>query len=115
MQLDAEVRVGRVQQGDEVPRLALDLVLATEDVPVVLRQLANAQHPVQRARALVAVQALELGEADRQLAVGALAVVEDLDVAGAVHRLDGQGLALVGLADEHVGVELLPVARTLPQ
>ena len=95
--------------------LRLDLRVGAEDVAVVLRQAAHAHHPVQRAGALIAVQAVELGHADRQFAVGSLAVVEDLHVAGAVHRLDRQHLAVGRLAGEHAVVELLPVAGALPQ
>src|SRR3546814_6696593 len=42
------------------------------------------------------------------------ALLEDLHVTGAVHRLHSQD-ALLGLGDEHVLVELLPVSRGLPQ
>src|SRR3546814_356869 len=41
-------------------------------------------------------------------------LLEDLHVTGAVHRLHSQD-ALLGLGDEHVLVELLPVSRGLPQ
>ena len=48
-------------------------------------------------------------------AIGPLALIEDLDVAGAVHRLQRQGLALDGLADEHIGAVLVPVAALFPE
>src|SRR3546814_3919543 len=41
-------------------------------------------------------------------------LLEDLHVTGAVHRLHSQD-ALLGLGDEHVLVELLPVSRGLPR
>src|SRR5215471_4337227 len=66
-----------------------------------------------------------LGDAQRQFAVAAQALVEDLDVARAVHRLEreyaflriGEELAqaFLVLAEIHVLAELLPVARRLPQ
>src|SRR4030081_1021209 len=67
----------------------------------------------------------ELGHAQRQLAIAAKPLIEDLDMAGAVHRLQRED-ALVRIGDElaqaflvlaeiHVLAELLPVARRLPQ
>ena len=60
-----------------------------EDVRVVLGEGAHAHQAVQRARGLVAVHLAELGEAQRQVAIAAHALLEDLHVARAVHRLDG--------------------------
>ena len=65
-----------------------DLVLGAEDVRVVLGEAAHAHEAVQRAVRLVAVAGAELGQAERQVAVGLDALVEDLHVAGAVHRLE---------------------------
>src|SRR5213594_3836761 len=73
---------------EQLEDLLLDLVLAQEDVRVVHGEPAHAQHPVQRPRALVAVQIGDLGEADRQVAVAALLRGVDEDVHRAVHRLD---------------------------
>jgi hypothetical protein len=84
-------------------------------VGVVLGEGAHPHDAVHGARRLVAVAGAELGHAQRQLAIALLADVEDLDVAGAVHRLDGQDLALGALAHEHGVAELLGVARLLPQ
>jgi hypothetical protein len=80
---------------------------------------------VQRARWLESVARAELGHAQRQLAVAAKPLVEDLHVAGAVHRLQREDALLVVfeefaqaflvLAQIHVLAELLPVARRLPQ
>ena len=100
---------------DEARCLRLDLVLATEDVAVVLGEGAHPHQAVQRAGRFVAVAGAHLGHADRQLAVATLAPVEDLDVAGAVHRLQRQGLALHRLADEHVLPVLVPVTGLLPE
>jgi hypothetical protein len=99
----AEVAVDQARQPDELRRLLDDLVLAAEDVGVVLGEAAHPHQAVQRARRLIAVAGAELGHAQRQVAVGLLAELEDLHVARAVHRLQGEGLALHRLADEHVG------------
>ena len=50
---------------------AADLLLGAEDVRVVLAEGAHAREPVHDAAALVAVQAPEIGDAPRQLAVAA--------------------------------------------
>ncbi|MNS68507.1 hypothetical protein D3C72_1017910 [compost metagenome] len=113
--LHAEVGVDRLGQLDELGRLVDDLVFAAEDVGVVLGEAAHAHQAVQRTGRLIAVAGAELGHAQRQFAIGPLALIEDLHVAGAVHRLQGKGLALHRLADEHVGTILLPVARGLPE
>ena len=58
----------------------------------------------------------EFRQAQRQLAIAAEALAEDLDMARAVHRLQRQDLLLVRhLGDEHVLAELLPVAGGLPE
>jgi len=117
---EAEIAVDARQEVDEAPRLRLDLVLGAEDMRVVLHEAAHPHDPVQRARGLVAVARPELGHAQRQVAVALEPLVEDLHVAGAVHRLervDGlfTGVLLVDLDDEHVVLVLVPVARRLPQ
>ena len=59
----------------------------------------------------------ELGELERQIAVGLEAVLEDLDVAGAVHRLDHEGALVLGarLGEEHVLAEGGHVAGRHPE
>src|SRR5258708_38421718 len=60
----------------------------------------------------------ELGEAQRQLAVAVQVLAEDLHMAGAAHRLDGEDeLAPLILVPhrEHGVANLLPVPRPLPQ
>ena len=86
------------EEVEEPPRLLEDLVLAAEDVRVVLGHLPHAHQPVQRPVRLVAVAAAELRHPERQVAVGLRPLFEDLDVAGAVHRLQRHEL---GLAREH--------------
>jgi hypothetical protein len=64
------------------------LILGAEDVRVVLREAAHAHQAVQRAGRLVAMHVAEFGQPDRQVAVALQAVLEDLHMAGAVHRLE---------------------------
>ena len=56
----------------------------------------------------------ELRQAQGQVPVALEAVVVDLDVGRAVHGLDGKD-PLLGLGDEHVVAEFLPVAGALPE
>ena len=70
---------------------------------------------MQRARRLIAMHDAELRHTIRQLAIRPQPVLEDLDVAGAVHRLDGELALVLGHRGEHVLAERLPVARGLPQ
>ena len=77
---------------------------------------ADAHDAVQRAGGFVAVARPELRHPQRQFAVGPHAVAENLDMAGAVHRLQRQDFVLVlHLGDEHVLAVVLPVAGLLPQ
>ena len=84
----------------DLEHLLGDLLLGDEDVRVVLGEGAHAHQPVQRARRLEAVHLAELGDLERQVAIGLQPVLEDLDVARAVHRLDDEG-ALVLFARLH--------------
>src|SRR5215210_2514065 len=42
-------------------------------------------------------------------------MLEDLDMAGAVHRLEHEGALVLRLGNEHILAERLPMARGLPQ
>ena len=112
--LEAEVGVDPVQQVDKGRDLGLNLVLGAENMGIVLGEAAHPHQAVQRAGLLVAVTGAELGQPQRQVAVALQALVVDLDVARAVHRLDRER-ALLRLGGEHVVVEFLPVAGFLPQ
>ena len=70
---------------------------------------------VQRAGRLVAMHLAELGEPQRQVPVALQPLVEDLDMAGAVHRLDGEDALVRRLRQEHVLAELLEVSGLQPQ
>jgi hypothetical protein len=90
------------------------LILSAEDVRVVLGEGAGPHQAVQRARRLVAMAGPELAIAQRQVAVRAHPLVEDLDMAGAAHRLQREGARAVGEL-KHVRAELLQVPAALPQ
>ena len=118
--VEAEIGIGRQDQVVDLQALVGHLLLGAEDVRVVLREAAHAHQPVQRARRLVAMHHAELGQAQRQVAVALQAVLEDLDVAGAVHRLDREPALVLGLVAgrlrrEHVLAVPVPVAGGLPQ
>ena len=112
--VEAEVGVHLLEQMTEIGNLGGDLRLGAENVGIVLHEAAHAHDAVERPRGLVANARAELGDAQRQIAVGAQALVENLDVARAVHGLDREG-ALLALGHEHVFLVLVPVARLLPQ
>jgi hypothetical protein len=63
---------------------------------------------------LVAVAVAELAKAQRQIAIALDALLEDDDVARAVHRLEGI-FTLFRIGGEHVFAVLVPVAGLLPQ
>ena len=98
----------------ELRDLLLDLLLGADDVRVVLHEPAHAHDAVQRAARLVARAVAELGEAQRQVLVGAHAALEDLERAGAVHGLHRED-ALLALRDEHVRLVVVPVPAPLPE
>ena len=75
--------------------LGRQLLLGAEDMRIVLREAAHAHQPVQRAGRLVAMDIAEFGKPDRQIAVGLQAVLEDLHMAGAVHRLQREDALVV--------------------
>jgi len=115
--LEAEVAVDRPEEADEAAGLGGDLVLRTEDVRVVLDEGAQAHEAVQGARGFVAVAAAELRHPEREVAVALEPLLVDLHVPRAVHGLEGEHAAarVLGLRDEHVFAELLPVPGTFPE
>ena len=73
----------------------LDLFGSAEQVGVVLGQAADAEHAVQFARLLVAVDGAELRQPHRQVAVGAGLCLVHLHVVRAVHGLEKISLLLL--------------------
>ncbi len=96
---------------DRLLELALQLLGRAEEVRVVLREAAHARETVERSAELEAVHRAELAVAQRQIAVRPPVVPVDEDVAGAIHRLEPEALALdLDRAEHRVG-EVLEVAR----
>ena len=91
-----------------------DLLLGAVDVGVVLGEGADPQQAVQDALALVAGDAAELGQAQRQLAVGVAVGGVDEAGAGAVHRPQREA-ALVVLHEVHLVAVVVPVAGAVPE
>ena len=117
---EAEIRIDREDQVVDLQALGGELILGAEDMRVVLGEAAHAQQAVQRAGGLVAMHHAEFGQADRQVAIAFEPVLEDLHMAGAVHRLDREpalvfGLVAGRLRGEHVLAVPAPVARGFPQ
>ena len=91
-----------------------------EHMRVVLGKAAHAHQAVHRARRLVAMHHAEFGEPQRQVAIALQAVLEDLHMAGAVHRLQRKPALVLGLVAgrlrrEHVLAVPVPMARGFPQ
>ena len=103
-----------VHEAHDAADLVFELLRRAVDVRVVLREVAHAEEAVEHAAHLVAVHLAELGEAQRQVAVGAPAALVDEQAAGAVHGLHGERL-LVDLGEVHVVLVVLPVAAELPE
>ena len=136
---EAEVGIDRLEQFAELDDFGADLIFGAEDVTIVLNEAAHTHDAMQRAATFVAHAGAELGHTQRQVAVALQSLLEDLDMAGAVHRLDREAAVdhrLVDLAialalrfasfraidaavllvgDEHVLAILGPVTRSLPQ
>ena len=83
-------------------------------MPIVLRKAAHAHDAVQAARRLIPVTVAELAIAQRQIPVTLDPLLEDQDMARAVHGLQ-RIFAFLRLRDEHVFAVLFPVPGLLPQ
>ena len=77
---------------------------------VVLREGAHAHDAVDRARRLIAMHDAEFGNLQRQIAIGLQAILENLDMAGTVHRLQREDAFVLGHRREHVLAVGLPMA-----
>ena len=86
----AEVAIDRLEQIADADRLRGDLLGRAEDVGVVLGERAHAHQAVEGAGRLVAVTRAELGHPQRQITVAVQALVEDLHMRRAVHRLQAR-------------------------
>ena len=118
--VEAEIGIGRQDQVVDPQAFRGQLLLGAEDVRIVLREAAHAHQPMQRAGRFVAMHVAEFRKPYRQIAIGFQAVLEDLHVARAVHRLQREDAVVVGVVAgdrhlEHVVAVPAPVARRLPQ
>ena len=114
---EAEVLVDREDQVVHLQRLLGDLGFGDEGVSVVLGEGAHPHQPMQRAGRLEAVHLAEFRKLERQIAIRLQAVLEDLHVPGAVHRLDRvDALVVVAmLGEEHHLAILFHVAGGDPE
>ena len=109
-----EERVDLVKKLRNADDLVLYLILGKEDVRVVLREAAYAEHAVQRAGQLMAVDDAQLAVAQGQLLIGVRLQLVHEDAAGAVHGLYREILA-VDDGGVHIILIVIPVAGGLPQ
>ena len=102
--LEAEIGIGREDEVVDLQALVGKLLFRAEDMRVVLGKAAHAHQPVQRAGRFVAMNIAEFRKLYRQIAVGLQAVLEDLDVARTVHRLQRKDAIVVGIiaGDRHL-------------
>ena len=112
---EAEVFVDRQHQIVDLEAFLHDLIFGDEDVGVVLREVAHAQHAVQRARRFIAMDFAELGDFQRQVAIAFEPVLINLHVARAVHRLAAEHALIRQRGRKHVLAVVLPVAREFPE
>ena len=93
--IETEVVIDTVEQVAEIAHFLDQLILAHEDVRIVLGELAHAHDAVERAVRLVAVAAAELRHLKRQVAVAGDPLLEDQHVRRAVHGLERHPLGIV--------------------
>ena len=113
--VEAEIGIDLPLQPAEIADLGLDLVVHAEDMGIVLRELPGTQETMQGAGRLVAMHDAELAIAHRQVAEGARPLIEDLDMAGAAHRLHRPGAAVLLDEAEHRVRRLRQMAAALEQ
>ena len=93
--------------------LVLDLLGRAEEMGVVLSEAADAEHAVEFARLLVAIDGAELGEPHRQVAVTPRLRFVNLNVVRAVHRLEQVPLLGVLPAMEDLDLRLRVGSRLI--
>lgn len=118
--LEAEILIDRQDEIVDLQAFGGHLLVGAEDVRIVLREAAYAHQTMQRARGLVTMDSTEFRKTDRQFAIGLQTMLEDLDMARAVHRLQCEDAIVIGIIArdgdlEHVVTVPAPVTRGLPQ
>ena len=110
----AEIAVDLEQQFNKCLGLGQHLVLGAENMRIVLGKATHPHQAVQSAGRFIAVTRTKLGHAQRQVTIAVQALVEDLNVAGAVHWLDRVG-AVFRLGQEHAIAKLVGMTGFFPQ
>src|SRR5580704_1828752 len=85
--LEPEISVNGKDEVVNLQALLHDLIPGAKNMRVVLGEGAHPHDAMNRAGRLVAVDDAEFGDFHRQVAIGFEAVLEDLHVAGTIHRL----------------------------
>src|SRR5262245_13022716 len=114
---EAEIFVDREDQIVHGEGFGRNLPFGDEHVRIILNEGAHPHQPVEGTRWFEAVHLAEFGKLERQVAVGFQTVLEDLDVARAVHRLDHERALVVfaWLGEKHVLAEGRHVAGGNPK
>ena len=81
---------------------------------IVLSEATNSEKTVESALKLVAVNKTELADSHRKLTVGVRLILINENSAGAVHRLNAEGL-LVDLGGIHIVLIVIPVTAGFPE
>ena len=121
--MKTELAEHRLREVHRILDLLNDLLRGAEDVRIVLREAAHAEKSVAHAVLLVAVDGSEFRQTHRQIAVGTLLELIDLDVERAVHGLyvvflDIRVVARTFLhlhAGEHAFLVKTEMPRSLPE
>ncbi len=116
--LETEEVVDLEDEVEEGRDLGLDLLRRAEDVGVVLAEGPDPGQTGDHSRSFVAVEAAEIRDPPRQVAVGVGAAPVEQTVRRTVHGLDARRPLLdllEGVGEEHVVAVVVVVARALPQ
>ena len=110
----SERAVDLVEEVDRVLDLTLDLIGGHKEMRIILREVADAEEPVQSTRKLVTMDESQLCQTQRQVTVAVQLRTIDEHAAGAVHRLDCIVL-FVDLRGIHILAIVEPMPRGLPE
>ena len=110
----SERAVDLVEEVNRVLDLTLDLIGGHKEMRIILREVADAEKPVQSTRKLMTMDEAQLGKTQRQITVAVQLGTIDEHAAGAVHRLDCIVL-FVDLRGIHILAIVEPMPRGLPE
>ena len=111
---EAKIFVDLLQQGGEGDHLWLNLCFGTKNVPVILGKGTNTHDAVQAAGGLISMTLAKFTKTQWQVTVTLDALLENQNMTGAIHRLQGI-VALLRFGHKHVFTVLVPVPRFLPK